>query len=104
MKIINNQQVIDIINNQLEEWEEDWGGFGITTLTRLVSGVELPNENKVSYDFYDKITRIQDHPIAYESTDDGAQGRTHFMYADDGTIIEIYDAMSNYSTIAIYNK
>jgi hypothetical protein len=102
MKIFNDE-VVKAINNQLEMWEDDWQDYSGLTLTRIVNGVDVPNERKVIYKFHKKLTHIKDHPVAYESTDEGAQGLTHFLYIGD-VVIEIYDALDNYATIEIYNQ
>jgi hypothetical protein len=109
-----DQKIVDIINEQIQEWNEDWEldfkllkNYSIleSQSSKSKLATNFPNypcqPATFNFEFEKKRTKMKDHPVAYESTDEGAQGRTTFHYHKD-IIIEIYDAMDNYATITLY--
>lgn len=105
---VTNKRIIEIVNAIIGGLSEMWDevpfideideNTNLDKIQRLTGGI-------ICFEFGKYPTKISEHPIAYESTDDGAQGTTEFYYNEDGQsefIIEVYDALPNYAIITIY--
>lgn len=103
---ITNTKIIDVLNEIIDEWNDsDYLDLNFIDSTTDLSKIEKMTYGTLSFQFGRYPTKLSEHPVAYETTDEGAQGSTEFYYNEDGEsefILEVYDALPNYATITIY--